>query len=83
MPSPPTGIQQAFRSQICSHWTHMAGAEGLKIAPASLLLHRDLLALFQAFARLCKPFLELIAVGLQAGRCSVELMLKELSALSF
>lgn len=56
VPSPPTGIQQAFHTPICSDWTHMAGAGGFKIAPASLLLHRDLLALFQAFTRLCKPF---------------------------
>lgn len=80
MPSPPTGIQQAFRSQICSHWTHMAGAEGLKIAPAQRFAGfiSGICQALQAFLGL-----ELIAVGLQAGRCSVELMLRELSALRF
>lgn len=36
--SPPTGIQQDFQAQICSDWTHVAGAGGFKIAPTSLLL---------------------------------------------
>lgn len=36
--SPPTGIQQAFPTQICSNWTHVAGAGGFKTAPTSLLL---------------------------------------------
>lgn len=38
VPSPPTGIQQAFHTQIYSDWTHVACAGGFKIAPASLLL---------------------------------------------
>lgn len=36
--SPPTGIQQAFPTQICINWTHVAGTGGFKTAPTSLLL---------------------------------------------
>lgn len=53
--SPPTGIQQAFHTQICSDWTRLAGAGRFKIAPTSLLLTVVSWLFFQAFSNSVRP----------------------------